>query len=417
MAFGIWTFVLGLLLGNTALILSIVPVGLYLALSLLVSRPHLGVTVNRVLPEGQIYEGEEVRVSLAVTNKGTSVDLELVDLLPQGVEVTKGTNHVFAALNEGDRRSFFYSFTPRLFGAYTLGPIRIRTTDRSSARYEETMMGSFGSLRVYPEVKYLNRVELRHPHPRNWPGETVTRRPRQGLEFYGIKEHSPDEPFRRINWKATSRSGRLMVNQYMDEAGGEILVVLDSRSISRVGVHPDTTEAYSVRAAAALSYRLLRDKNRVGLLGVGRHLIKVPVGSGRRHFEKMMIGLVSTETTTTDEWGLDIAPYYISLFFSRMVQIILVSPVVDGMPIAFVSDLAHRGYNVLVLSPSPVQLDVVNGGDAHTVSLARELATIDRNQRLSTMRSHAHVIDWDPSTSLKDALEGLRVSWRLRRLA
>jgi hypothetical protein len=126
---------------------------------------------------------------------------------------------------------------------------------------------------------------------------------------------------------------------------------------------------------------------------------------------------VSTETTTTDEWGLDIAPYYISLFFSRMVQIILVSPVVDGMPIAFVSDLAHRGYNVLVLSPSPVQLDVVNGGDAHTVSLARELATIDRNQRLSTMRSHAHVIDWDPSTSLKDALEGLRVSWRLRRLA
>jgi uncharacterized protein (DUF58 family) len=270
---------------------------------------------------------------------------------------------------------------------------------------------------VYPEVKYLNRIELRHTRPRNWPGETVVRRAGQGLEFYGIREHTPGEPVRRTNWKASARAGTLMVNQYMDEAGGETLIVLDAREISRVGRSPETTTAYSTKAAATLSYRLLRDRNRVGLLAVGKALVRVPLGSGKRHFEKIMIGLISRGAAGADEWALDYVPHYISLFFSRMVQILLVSPLVDAAPVGLVAELTRRGYDVLVVSPSPVELDPAARGESRTVKIARELASLERNRKLSLLKSHSQVVDWDPSTPLGDALERTKGTWRTRRFA
>lgn len=416
-AFGIWIFALGLLLGSVTLVLASLPICLYVTFSLFGQGPHVMVTVRRTLPEVQIYEGDEVKVSLEVVNGGPQVDVEVAEQLPSAVELASGTNHAFMTLKEGERQTITYSFSPKLFGTYSLGPIKVRATDRSSARYEEKTEGRRDFLRVYPEVRYLNRIELRHTHPRNWPGETVTRRSGQGLEFYGIRERTPGEPVRRTNWKATARTGTLMVNQFMDEAGGETLVVLDAREISRVGKSPETTTAYSARAAATLSYRLLRDRNRVGLLAVGKSLVRVPLGSGKRHFEKIMIGLISAGTGGTDEWALDLVPHYISLFFSRMVQILLVSSVVDDAPVGLVAELGRRGYDVLVVSPSPVELDVAGKGETRTAIMARELASIERNRKLSSMKSAAQVVDWNPSAPLADALERMRPTWRVRRFA
>jgi uncharacterized protein (DUF58 family) len=337
--------------------------------------------------------------------------------LPSTVGLSTGTNHAFMTLKEREKHTLVYTFSPRLFGTYVLGPIKVRSMDRASARYEETTIPTRSFLRVYPEVRYLNRVEIRHSRPRNWPGETITRRAGQGLEFYGVREATPGEPVRRANWRATARAGTLMVNQYMDEAGGDTLIVLDSRAVSDVGEPPETTTAYSVRAAATLSYRLLRDRNRVGLLAVGSTMVRVPLGSGRRQFDKIMIGLITTGTGGTYEWAFDLVPYYFSYFFSRMVQVLLISPVMDSAPVHMVAELARRGYDVLVISPSPVELDVVRRGDARTVSLAKSLAMIERSSKLSFMRSHAQVLDWNPSTPLADALEKLKGTWRVRRFA
>jgi len=414
-AFGLWVFTLGLLLGSVTLVIAALPIGLYVMMGVFGPAPHLNVTVKRRIPEGQVYEGDEVRVSIEVANRGPQVDLEVVEQLPSTVDLTTGTNHPFVTLKAGEKHNLVYTFSPRLFGTYAFGPVKVRSMDRASARYEETTIQTYDFLRVYPEVRYLNRVALRHSHPRNWPGETITRRAGQGLEFYGIREAAPGEPVRRTNWKATARAGTLMVNQYMDEAGGDTLIILDARSISDVGEPPETTNAYSVRAAATLSYRLLRDRNRLGLLAVGSSLVRVPLGSGRRHFDKIMIGLVSIGAGGTDEWAFDLVPYYLSLFYSRMVQVLLISPVIDRAPAYLVAELARRGYDVLVVSPSPVELDVVRGEDARSVDLAKKLATIERNGRLSFMKSHALVVDWNPSNPLADSLEKLRGTWRTRR--
>ena len=412
LAFALWVLVLGLALGSPALILASVPVAMYLTFITVGPRPHLDVSVSRIPPQSQVYEREAATVSLKVRNEGPRIDLEVADEIPSGIEITRGSNHVFAVLERGEARTFSYTFSTRQFGVFTFGPIRVRSSDRSTSQYEEKSIDIYDRVRVYPEVKYLSHIELRHPHPRNWPGETLTRSAGQGLEFYAIREQAPGESVRRVNWKASARSGRLMLNQYVNEAGGESLVILDSRASSLIGSPPDTAHDYSVRAAAALCYRLLRDRNRVGLLNAGKYFVRVPPGYGRRQFEKILAGLVSTEVSEAD-WSLDLVSYHVSLF-SRMVQVILVSPLVDWTPVYLASNLARRGHGVLVVSPSPVEIDEPKEGDKQTLRLAREIAALDRQQKLSLLRRHARVVDWNPRRPLEEALEGLKESWRVR---
>ena len=413
-SFAVWLLALGLLLANSVLVLAAVPVALYVALTVLDPRPHVDFEITRTLPPGQVYEKDQVVVTISVRNRGPRASLEIVDGLPPAVQVSKGSNHLFASLAEGESREFAYSLIPGLFGNYTFGPLQARATTRFATKSEERTFESYNTLRVYPEIKYLRRVDLRHSRPRNWPGETPTRHPGQGLEFYGIREYSPGDSVKRINWLASARTGQMMLNQYMNESGGETVVVLDYRSSSMVGTPPDMVGAHSVRGAAALCYRLLRDRNRVGLVGVGRRMVKVPPAFGRRQFEKILAALITMEPSR-DDLSIDIVPYYLALFYSRMVQVVLVSPMSDREPFYLVSTLARRGYDLLVVSPSPVDLDDPPRGDERTVRLARELALMDRSHRLGALQKYARVVDWDPRLPLGDALEGLKEKWMVRR--
>ena len=410
-AFALWTFALGVILARPGLVVAAVPVALYLAFALQSRPPHAKVELSRTLPGGQVHEGEPATVSLSVRNDGPRVNLEVVDVIPEGVEVSKGSNHLFATLEAGQSRSFTYTVVTPNFGGYAFGPLKVRTSDGGATRYEAKTIRSSETLRVYPEVKYLKRVELRQTRPRGWPGETVTRRAGQGMEFYEIRGRAQGEALRRVNWRATARAGDYMLNRYMNEAGGETVLILDTRDVSRVGVPPESTVSYSVRAAAALSYRLLRDRNRVGLLNVGRQLVRIPPGFGRRQFDRILAGLTSTEEAA-DDWNIDLVPHYVSLYFSRMVQVVLISPLVDWGPSHVVYDLVRRGYDVSVVSPSPVVLDRGAGGDLRTQKLARDIASLDREQRLSILRKRARVVDWDPAVPLEDALVRLEEPWK-----
>jgi hypothetical protein len=98
-----------------------------------------------------------------------------------------------------------------------------------------------------------------------------------------------------------------------------------------------------------------------------------------------------------------------------MVQIVLVSPLLDYIPFRMVSELGRRGYDTLVISPSPIELDVPKVKDARLLTLAREMARLDRDQKLASMRRHTRVVDWNTQLPLGEALEALKEPWRVRR--
>ena len=83
-------------------------------------------------------------------------------------------------------------------------------------------------LLVYPDLPSARRLALLVRQGR-FPEEG--RRPRGalglGTEFESVRDYSPDDDFRQINWAATARTGRAMSNQFRLEQDREVLCALD----------------------------------------------------------------------------------------------------------------------------------------------------------------------------------------------
>ena len=386
------------------LIAAAVPFVLYLVLVRLLARsPHLDLTVGRLAMNQTVYEGEVARLSLTIDNEGPNIDfLEVVDTIPEGLRLVEGTNHIFASLQEGGHLEVAYAVSAKSFGVYTIGPIRARSLDVSGLLVEERAMDSHVDLKVYPEVQYIRKVQIEPRNPRNWPGEILTRKAGVGTEFYGVRPYSPSDALRRINWKASSRSSDLLTNQFMGEFGGDTIIVLDVRSVSVLGALHESTVTYGTRAAAVLAYRLLRDRNRVGMIALGDRLVKIRPGFGRRQFDRLLTGMVTVKPGNI--WEIGNLPGYLSLFFSRMTQIVVVTPLIDDESYEVVAGISEKGYPVLVVSPSPFEFESGGRKYVRVERIAEGLARLERDTKLMSLREYAGVIDWNVKEPLSKAL-------------
>ena len=92
------------------------------------------------------------------------------------------------------------------------------------------------------------------------------------MEFEQIKEYVPGDDIRTINWKATSKTNRLMVNQFQDEKSQRIFMLIDKGRTMKMPFNGLSLLDYSINAAMALSHIILRKGDRAGMMTFPRKL-------------------------------------------------------------------------------------------------------------------------------------------------
>ncbi len=88
------------------------------------------------------------------------------------------------------------------------------------------------------------------------------------FQFRGIREYTPDDPMNKINWKASARTGSLMVNQLNSAVFGNVYILLDVED-ETVWKYEEIHEEGIRLAAAAAEYFLSRGIE-TGLITNGR---------------------------------------------------------------------------------------------------------------------------------------------------
>lgn len=73
------------------------------------------------------------------------------------------------------------------------------------------------------------------------------------FEFAGLREYSRSDPMKYINWKATARTGEMLVNLHESTLSQRVVILLDMEGKS------DVLNEDSVRIACSLSESLLRE--------------------------------------------------------------------------------------------------------------------------------------------------------------
>lgn len=88
----------------------------------------------------------------------------------------------------------------------------------------------------------------------------------RGSEFRGIRPHSPGEPLNRVDWKATAKTGNLMLRETEDATDGEVTLLLNGARAHIGGELPETNFELAIQAAGSIADYALRSGHATTLL-------------------------------------------------------------------------------------------------------------------------------------------------------
>jgi uncharacterized protein (DUF58 family) len=234
------------------------------------------------------------------------------------------------------------------------------------------------------------------------PGRTQTRYVGTSGEFFGIRAATWDEPPRRINWRASARSGRWLANEFEIERTGDLIILIDRRP-SVLGEVVDERFLGVARAAATgIAGAFLRQKARVGYATFGEFLAATPLSSGRTQGVRIRTAIRATRRSAVDGPSERCAVSF-RRYFPPGVTTLLISSLGGDSACDLVVYLRRRGFPVVVLNPAWRALVarrslLTEQEDA----LATRLGHLERRMRLAATRVHATVVDWEDLTSLGD---------------
>ena len=226
-----------------------------------------GLSVKIDFQDKAVLEGEEARMTEVIENR------KLLPLSFLNVKIQISRNLVFSNMENTSVSDFTYKsdvFTALshqritrhlVFSCRKRGYYEITSTDIISSDLLMTCelvdhVPQNTWLYVYP--RYVDISALDVPY-RKMIGSTVTRRflYEDPFAFRGIRDYTLTDPMNSINWKASARTGDLMVNQYDSTSSQEAVIVLNL-SDETVWKY-DQLHEMSIRLALAVATRFLSD--------------------------------------------------------------------------------------------------------------------------------------------------------------
>lgn len=184
----------------------------------------------------RLYEGDSTEVTLDLTNpSGRLLFLEVRDRLPRQLKVDGGQSYDFLALPSGGTDRLRYEVRAPLLGVYEIGPTDLRLEDPFGLFYEERSTVGSQTLWVLPRREDLRKAALVSTLPMPLLGEHQVNRPGDGFDFFSLRDYVPGDTIRSVNWKASARSSKLIVNQMMRTTASEVTIFVDARAICGAG--------------------------------------------------------------------------------------------------------------------------------------------------------------------------------------
>jgi uncharacterized protein (DUF58 family) len=400
-------FLGGVALGEWRLLVLPLPLLVLLALSTFYAPPHPEVEVRRVLEAARIMEGQRVKVTLHIRNGGKSIEvLEVLESLPSDLSVVSGSNHLILHLGEGEEVVVEFEVHAPLSGQYSVGPTLVRALDPLGLFFTEMIVGAPDRLTVTPRMEDLRRLELVPRRTRPWLGQILSRRRGVGTEFWGLRDYDPSDDVRHINWKVTARTDGLISNEFEGELSGDVVIVLDAREQSSLGSPPDSTTQYGVRAAVSIAAKALASRNRAGIIIQRDVLDWVYPAYGRQQLYRIIHRLMVVRPGGT--WPLEHVAGVLTRFFPPQCQVVLITPLLDRKAVDGVAGLASRGFEVVIVSPSPVAIMGRQLEGDGAAALALRILAAERDTIMAELRDVATVVDWNPGQPLATGLRALR---------
>jgi uncharacterized protein (DUF58 family) len=231
------------------------------------------------------FEGEEVRVEIALENHGSaSVSLvEVVDSFGAALADRKALLDP-GPLRPGRRHRLAYrTHCTRLWGVYTVGPLSVSVSDALGLFSPRRLIPDIRPFDLFPRVHPVGGLERLGARRSFASSDPTAARAGQSASYLGVRDFRPGDDLRRVHWPATARYATPMVKEFELDLTPYFTLFLDLERDHRAGTGRKSTREYVVRTAASLLSAAARRGDTIQLRGEGRQGLAVPPGRGELH--------------------------------------------------------------------------------------------------------------------------------------
>ncbi len=366
----------------------------------LVETPRLGVSVE--IDRDRLLEGEDVR--LAVTLR-SSIDTPWVraawPVTPMLAEAANGSV-VGMSLAADSSTTVELALTTRRWGVVPLPALLIRAYDGMGFFRFDGAVDLGRTIRVYPRAEALRRA-VAGLETQMFSGNELSRNGGDGIEFADIRPYAAGDRPRHINWRLSSRTGRLHINEMHPERNTDVVIFLDAFTDVRGG--GEGSFEYAVRAAASLAEYYLARRDRVGVIGFGGIVRWLMPAMGSFQIYRIVDALIDSEAFLSHVWrGLDSVP---PRTLPPKSLVVALTPLIDQRVVDALLDVRGRGYDLVVVEVMPDRF--ADTGSHEAARLAHRLWRLDREAtRLRYRRLGVSIVPWCPGEPLAAAMAAAR---------
>jgi uncharacterized protein (DUF58 family) len=226
-----------------------------------------GITLNATRKMAKMLSLGDANIITLLLDNPTSLSfkLEIIDELP--FQFQKRDFSLKINIKAGEKRRVPYELTPVTRGEYAFGNINLIATSGLGLVARRFQSAANQVVPVYPSVIQMKKFELMALRSiAHQDGVKKMRRIGHSYEFDQIKNYVAGDDYRAVNWKASSRRGELMVNQYEDERAQQIYCIIDKSRVMRMPFGGLTLLDHAINTALVISNVILQKKDKVGLL-------------------------------------------------------------------------------------------------------------------------------------------------------
>src|SRR6202020_78731 len=106
----------------------------------------------------------------------------------------------------------------------------------------------------------------------------------RGMDFDEVREYSPGDEVRTIDWNVTARAGRPFVKKFTEERELTILLLVDVSASGNFGSTSQSKREMAAELASVLAFSAIHNSDKVGLILFSDQIEQyIPPKKGRRH--------------------------------------------------------------------------------------------------------------------------------------
>lgn len=182
-------------------------------------------------------------------------------------------------------------------------------------------------------LKKIRAIHLRTNYLVNdvFAGEYESAFRGRGMEFDEVREYTPGDDIRTIDWNVTARFGHPYVKVFREERELTIMLLVDVSSSTAFGTGGRLKQELSAEIASVLAFAATKSNDKVGLIMFSDHIEKyIPPQKGKNHVWRVIRDVLTHRPAAG---GTDIAGaiQYLSRVTRRRVSAFLISDfIADG---------------------------------------------------------------------------------------